>query len=61
MVASRFATRRAKFALLAVSVLLCVAIAEAGARLLWHRRLGTTGSRHFVENVLPTVLPALGE
>jgi len=38
MVASKSATRRAKLALLALSVLLCVVIAEAGARLLWHRR-----------------------
>lgn len=36
--ASRFASRRAKIALLALSVLLCVVVAEVGARLLWHRR-----------------------
>ena len=36
--ASRFASRRAKLALLAMSALLSVVLAEVGAQLLWHRR-----------------------
>jgi hypothetical protein len=38
MMASRLASRRAKIALLALSVILCVVVAEVGARLLWLRR-----------------------
>src|SRR5262245_12661142 len=36
--APRFASRRAKFALLAMSALVSIVLAEVGARMLWHRR-----------------------